>query len=359
MTIGTTALLLAAWAGAADAQWRDGYTADRSASASTRGARVIRIDARAGTLRVDGRSGSDEVRARGKARASSRRLLVDVRLVAERRGDVVEVRAEMPEHDDDWNGEQWTALDLEIEVPADARLEVEDTSGDAELRGVGELSIVDGSGELRVEGVAGALDVRDGSGEVSITDARGDVHIRDGSGDLVLRRVRGTVDVESDGSGGIDVADVGGLRVESKGSGSVHADGVEGDLIVDHMRSSDIRYSGVRGAVRIPERVRRDRRYRSGDDDDRDRVRDDRDRIRDDRDRIRDERDRTRDRDRARDDASRDDAWRDGARWTDDSAWSRDWRDDLREQMRALGREMRDVGRDVGRQMRSRRDEGR
>jgi 2-keto-4-pentenoate hydratase/2-oxohepta-3-ene-1,7-dioic acid hydratase in catechol pathway len=52
------------------------------------------VTAHAGSLRIEGRAGSDQVRASGTAYASSRDLLEATKLTAVRRGDVVEVTVE-------------------------------------------------------------------------------------------------------------------------------------------------------------------------------------------------------------------------------------------------------------------------
>ena len=242
-------LMLALAAGAccattALAQRDADYTAPREASASTAGARRIFVDAGAGSLRIEGKRGLTEVRARGTAYASSRGMLDQIKLVATRRGDVVELRTEIPEQrGGDWDN--WQAgIDLVVEVPDSLALDVEDGSGSLEIRNVGALEVRDGSGEMTIEHVRGALTIRDGSGTIRVDDVRGAVDIPDdGSGTIEIRRVAGSVHVGSKGSGSIDVDDVAGsFTVVSKGSGSVS-------------------YDNVKGAVQVPER-RRGRRYR-------------------------------------------------------------------------------------------------
>ena len=51
------------------------YDAPRNATVNAAGATMLRIDARAGNLRVTGRADLTEVRVRGTARASSKGLL--------------------------------------------------------------------------------------------------------------------------------------------------------------------------------------------------------------------------------------------------------------------------------------------
>jgi hypothetical protein len=244
-----------------EAQRRDEVTGPRSARVSAAGARGARIEARAGSLRIEGRSGITEIQARGTARASSRSLLDEIRLTAERRGDYAYVIVDVPEIHGNWGGDdQFAALDLIVEVPNTLALDVEDRSGELEIRNVGALDLVDASGDATIENVGGRLRVRDNSGELRIRDVRGDVELEDGSGGIHLRTIRGSVNVDRDGSGEFDAEDVtGSLRIRSKGSGSVDVVRVGGDFVVERKSSGSITHRDVRGRVEIPERGRRRR----------------------------------------------------------------------------------------------------
>jgi DUF4097 and DUF4098 domain-containing protein YvlB len=246
---------------ALEAQWRDEFTAPRSARVNAAGARMARIEARAGSLRIEGRAGLTEIQARGTARASSRDLLERTRLIAERRGDVAYIVVETPEMRGDWGHDEYAALDLIVEVPKTLALDVEDRSGELEIRGVGQLDLVDHSGDATIEDVGGRLRVRDGSGELRIRDVRGDVTLEDGSGSVRLHTIRGSVTVDRDGSGGFDAEDVtGSVRIDAKGSGSVDVARVGGDFTVGRKGTGSIDYRDVRGRVEVPER-RRGRRW--------------------------------------------------------------------------------------------------
>lgn len=249
----TAALLLALVASPAAAQWGRGreYTAERSATISTARASRIGIQARAGSLRIVGRSGLDEVRAHGTARASSRDVLESVRLRADRSGSAVTIVVETPERlrDDDW-----AALDLVVEVPGDLPLTVEDGSGDVEIRDVGALELHDGSGGVTIDGLDGSLRLVDGSGELRVTGVRGDVEIEDGSGETIVRDVRGTVRID-DGSGELEIRDVGhDVFLARKGSGDVTVTRVGGDLRADRSVRRRVRYSEIDGRVDVPGR---------------------------------------------------------------------------------------------------------
>lgn len=242
------------------------YTSPRNADVPVAGARSIRIDAAAGVLKVTGRQGLDQVHVRGTAKSNRRSLLDGIKLIAERRGDEIYIKADMPDERDGFygrHGDDWDqmALDLIIEVPASLSLDVDDGSGEAEFTGTGALDLEDGSGEIRVRDARGDVRITDGSGNIIIEGVKGSVKVSDGSGEIRGRDVTGDFIVREDGSGNIDVSSVGGeMRVENDGSGNIDVDRVSGDFVVEHDGSGDIRYDTVKGSVRIPERDRYRRR---------------------------------------------------------------------------------------------------
>lgn len=229
-------------------------TATRNATVNAAGARRIDVEAQAGSLRIEGRSGITEVRVRGVARASDAGDLDDIKLIADRNGDVVRIRADIP--DNSW-GNRYRALDLVIEVPDNIPLDVEDGSGDAEFVAVGALDLNDGSGEITIRDAKGMVRVEDGSGGVEIEKVTGDVEIDDGSGEIRIRDVQGSVLIDEDGSGSIDARGVtGAFRVRDDGSGSINAEDVGGDLVVESDGSGGVRYRNVKGSIRVPKDAR-------------------------------------------------------------------------------------------------------
>jgi hypothetical protein len=237
----------------------DGVTAPRNASVDAAGAHLIRVEAGAGILRILGRPGLTQVQVKGTARANSESVLRDIHLIAERRGDEVFIKSDMPEENFSWFNGASPALDLVIEVPQGMSAHVDDGSGDTEIRGVGDLDATDGSGEFQVDG-ASSVHITDGSGGLSISNVQGDVRVRDGSGDLVVRNVSGSFTVESDGSGGIFASDIrGSVIIERDGSGEVNATRIGRDFVVRSKGSGSVTYSAVTGRVDIPDRKRRDR----------------------------------------------------------------------------------------------------
>ena len=236
------------------------YTSPRNAEVDTRGARTIEVRAGAGSLRIEGRPGITQVQIRGTARSSSRDRLTDIKLIAERRGDVVFIKSDMPDGNNShfWSGDWNMALDLVIEVPTTIALDVEDGSGDTKIIGVGPLQLVDGSGEVEINGAKGNVTVEDGSGNLTIENVEGTLHVSDGSGNINVKNVVGNFAVDEDGSGDIDAVGIGGtMRVAEDGSGNIDVGRIAGDFIVDHKGSGSIRSSEVKGKINIPDRHRR------------------------------------------------------------------------------------------------------
>jgi hypothetical protein len=244
----TLVAVLLVSAGTAQAgMWDCDQTAPRSGSAEASGARSIRVIAKAGELKIRGVAGASAVTVKGTACASRASGLDEIKLVTERRGDVVYVEAITPE----WN---WgnAGLDLEIDVPNSIPLDVEDGSGSAEVRDVAALKMVDGSGELTIDGIRGGLTVDDGSGSLEISNVAGEVKVSDGSGEIVIRQA-GSVLITEDGSGSIQISDVrGNVVVRNDGSGSIDVREVGGDFTVDDDGSGGIEHHGVHGHVKVP-----------------------------------------------------------------------------------------------------------
>lgn len=238
---------------AAQAQY-GALSAPRNALVNAAGARIVEVEAAAGSLRVEGKPGISQVQVTGTARASSQRVLNQIQLIAERQGDRVFIKADIPDQDGYDNDE--AALDLVIQVPQGMNADISDGSGDTKIYNVGELEATDGSGDFLVDG-AQSVHVTDGSGSLTIENVRGDVRVSDGSGEIDVRNVSGSFIVESDGSGGINATDVrGSVIVRNDGSGGIDVNKVGKDFRVDSKGSGDIEYSDVSGSVDIPERHR-------------------------------------------------------------------------------------------------------
>jgi hypothetical protein len=252
--LGLTAVL----AGSGSAAAQCSYSADRNATVNASGASLVRIEAVAGSLRVEGQSGLTSVEVEGHACAAREDDLDGIVVHAGRMGTTVTITAIIPDRSArSWFGSS-PRLDLVVRVPQTLPLEITDGSGDTEIRNVAALTVRDGSGGLEIENVAGDLHLDDGSGSVRVRTVQGSVIVdEDGSGELDLEDVRGSVRIESDGSGGIEARNVGGdVVIGRDSSGGIAVDGVSGDLRVDRDSSGGIHYASVRGQVDIPRRRR-------------------------------------------------------------------------------------------------------
>ena len=265
--IGLAALATSLMARADDCE----FTADRTATIDTAGAKRIDISARAGELFIEGAKGGP-VEARGRACASEQEYIDQIKLESRREGDTVYLEVRMPdtEKHSGW-GSNYATLDLRVTVPDSIPLRVTDSSGEAEVRNVKALNMTDSSGELRITNVPGDIEVRDSSGELWIrnvgslrlSDSSGDVEIEgvegdvkidvDSSGSLEIENVKGKVQIDQDSSGDIRIVDVGGdVRIDSDSSGSVDVRRVGGAFALGTKGSGSIQVADVKGTVTVP-----------------------------------------------------------------------------------------------------------
>ena len=259
------------WVGVAAAADDDcAFTADRTAEFSVDGIERLDIRAGAGELRVEGESGLRSVHAVGRACARSEAQLADVKIGLERKGTTL-ILETLPKEGEGFNPRNWfgraPSLDLTVRLPAGLAVDIEDSSGKAYIANVGTAQIKDGSGELEIENVRGALKLTDGSGEITIRGVQGSVRIEDGSGALTATKVIGDVIVVNDGSGAIGITDIqgnvtigndgsgeirienvsGSVRIEEDGSGGIDIRGVHHDVIIDVDGSGSISVADVQG----------------------------------------------------------------------------------------------------------------
>lgn len=167
------------------------------------------------------------------------------------------------------SGGELVRVDLEIAVPADARLGLKQAVGPVGADRVaadlslaarfGRITVTDGSGRLRADTGSGAVNVASfrgsvaadtGSGSVNIENVLGSVLADTGSGGVKLRGIEGDV-VADTGSGGVLLNDVTGSLSVDTGSGSVRGDNIVAgpELLVD-TGSGSVSLSGDLGGVR-------------------------------------------------------------------------------------------------------------
>lgn len=227
------------------------YSKDYDFSVDAASLESLRLDVGAGELSIEGDSASNEVRVIATACADSRRRLDDLNLTHSLRDSDLLVRTELNRRGSIFSwpsfGNTESHINIEIMMPADLTLDVDDGSGNIEISNVSSLSLDDGSGSILIENISGDVSVEDGSGpititgvngKVSVSDGSGPINIRDsnevviiddGSGEIEIERIFSNVSVYDDGSGGIRIHDVAGnVDVRDTGSGSVDISQVAG-----------------------------------------------------------------------------------------------------------------------------------
>ena len=214
------------------------YTEVRNLDLNASGLTEVFIDAGAGAMVVNGVESSNEIVViatiivdtddpEEAAKFVEKRLRLDL----SRDGERARLKSGFSPGWD-WGGD--AAVDLDVRMPAQLALVVDDGSGPIKIHDVsGAIRIDDGSGTIELAN-SGDVDIDDGSGSITIVAAAGDVYVEDGSGTIEIRRVRGSVTVD-DGSGDIDIDDV------------------EQDLVIEEEGSGSLRYTNVRGSIQRPE----------------------------------------------------------------------------------------------------------
>ena len=287
---GASLLVVSLAAGAAE-QCR--YSAPRNAEIDAAGLKRLSVEIGPDDLMIRGEPGITKITVRGTACASSQDWLKDVKLETARHGDTASIVARDGDHHVVVSlfGGSYAYLKLNVRVPQSMAVQLQEGSGDADVAGIQSLDASVGSGDLKVNGIAGELGMTVGSGDVVASDVgsvnlsgvgsgdvkvdgvRGDAHAGSvGSGDLGLRNIKGRVSVGSIASGDATIDGVGGgVEARSVGSGDfiarnvkgnvsmgavasgdVTADRVDGDFSVGSVGSGDIHHHGVKGKISIP-----------------------------------------------------------------------------------------------------------
>jgi len=179
----------------------------------------------AGSLLIQGEAGRTTIEVIAEIH-SYEGLEADISLQAQ--GSNAQLHASLPKRCVNGNSPY---IDLIVKVPTNFGLVLDDDSGDTVIEGLtGALHVTDGSGELRVNG-GSSLRVDDGSGDLFIRNIQGAVLVDDGSGDLEIEQIVGVVTV-TDGSGDIRVNQAGGLTINDAGSGELDIDRIHGPVSI-------------------------------------------------------------------------------------------------------------------------------
>jgi hypothetical protein len=133
-------------------------------------------------------------RVRGTSEERAKRLLENVEVRMEQEGDDVLLKPHLYEQDRGWadlfRGGR-VAVDFEITVPHELRLEAHTVSGDLVLAGTrGPLDAQSVSGDVRMTDVQGPLRLKTVSGDATLSEFAGQLVANSVSGDLTLSNVR-------------------------------------------------------------------------------------------------------------------------------------------------------------------------
>jgi hypothetical protein len=187
------------------------YEEVRDLTLSAAGINGLEIEAGGGRLEIGGDSGLDEIVVTativvpGREAEKAREVIEsDLTLTLEKSGKNAVLRSYF-----DYRGRGDSPIvHLDVRMPSQLELEVEDGSGSIVIRDVaGDIEVDDGSGSINMERVGGAVVIEDGSGSISVNDVGADLSINDGSGSIKATGVGGSVVVD-DGSGSITIQDV-------------------------------------------------------------------------------------------------------------------------------------------------------
>ncbi len=226
--------------------WGDGckFRAERSAGVDATGIEKVVIRVGAGDMKAIGVAKATRVEARGPACADKQELLDAAQIIVRREGNIVYVETELPQNDgSNWAGNEYASIDIGIAVPANVPVDLQDSSGDANIENIASVVMQDSSGDLEILDIAGLAEVTDSSGDITIERA-GKVLLRDSSGDIDVSGIRENVHVVSDSSGDITIESVdGSVRIEQDSSGDIRVENVKRDVTVDADSSGSI-YAG-------------------------------------------------------------------------------------------------------------------
>ncbi len=186
---------------------------------------VVEVENLAGSVTVRGWDRS-EVRVTGTLGRDVEAVDVDGS------GSRVSIRVRHPRRSGNWRG---GGTELEIRMPAGARLRAETVSADIDVEGV--------NGRLDLESVSGDVDIRGAGGAVRAESVSGTVQFEGTSRDLSLEAVSGDVIVS-----GVDGA-------------VVRAGSVSGDVDIRGGTFSEGRFETVSGSVSFTGQLAREGRF--------------------------------------------------------------------------------------------------
>ena len=150
-------------------------------------------------------------RVRGGSADRAKRLLQNVEVRIEQKGDDIFVEPHLYEQERSWldlfRGKRFR-VDFDITVPREAAVDAQTVSGDLEVRGTrgpsriesvsGDVGIADVQGPLRIKSVSGDVQATDYVGVVEGSSVSGDVEIRGRARSVEFHTVSGDLSIDLD-----------------------------------------------------------------------------------------------------------------------------------------------------------------
>jgi beta-lactamase regulating signal transducer with metallopeptidase domain len=231
------------------------FVAHDTVTVSAVGLDGVRVRARPGSVRVEGRTGATTVRVVGRRCASRAEVLDALWFDVGREGNTLALEVRQPAHLFSRKAGTVARIDFVLEVPPALVLDIRNSLGAVELLGVGPARVEKGVGDVRVSGLSGGLEVTSGPGRVRVTDVRGSVTLDVRSGSVEVDGVTGDVNIGRNRAGPVDIRDVQGSVAIGRGrAGDVRVRTVTGDLVVGRMREGTLQHEDVGGRVRLSRR---------------------------------------------------------------------------------------------------------
>lgn len=251
-------LITACLLGISSIAWGE-VSEQRELSLDAAGLSSLRADVGAGSLEIEGIAGATEVHVvatividTDSAEKAKKSLSSEIKLTLERDGDRAVLIAKSNRLRF-FGSSPDVMINLEVTVPESFDLDIDDGSGDVEVRNIGgKIKLDDGSGSIDMESIGGDVTVDDGSGSIRIHDIGGALAVDDGSGSINISKVNGTVDVD-DGSGDLDIREVNDTVYITDGSGGITVTDLQGDLVIRESGSGSMVINGVKGSVETDE----------------------------------------------------------------------------------------------------------
>ena len=212
--------------------------------------RLVTVVAGAGTLQIAG--GGADVRATGDICAPDKETATQIELLSYIKEESAYVEAAFPftlagSH---------STLNLTVRMPKLLPLSVINKSGDVEIEGVAGVSIADLGGNLAIRNIAGPVTItRSSTGNVLIEDISGTAAVQqDLGGRLTVKSVGGNVVLQRTDTADIAIRNVSGdVVIWNDGPGDIDVQNVQGDLFVQADHGGKLTYHNVRGTIHLPQ----------------------------------------------------------------------------------------------------------